>query len=856
MRRVQLRSSVTWTVLIGLLAMTAYILMTIILKDETVFAANTSYYVDAIGGNDSNSGTSTTSAWKTLAKVNATTFGAGDKILLKAGTSYTGQLWPKGSGVSGNPIIVDKYGAGSKPIINGAGTVTETVRLYNQQYWEISNLEITNIGATRALRRAVWIEAADIGTANHIYLTNLDIRDVNSLLGDWELDGGGIIIRVSGGAVPTIFNDVRIEGNTLTKVDSTGIFVRSTWMNRGAIMVGAGPWAGSTNIVVRNNTLNDIGGDGIVICESTAPLVEYNVVANADKRTSGSHIAIWNINTDDALFQYNEAYLTRNPNGKDGLGFDADGNSHRTVFQYNYSHDNEGGFMDICNFEGTQAFNDDVVIRYNISQNDRYRIFANCGRNVNANIYNNTIFTAAGGNTLFLWDYADPTTSDSMLNFRNNIIYNTGVLSFDCAECTRGYTPRSFDYNTFFGNHHSSEPADPHKSTADPKFVNPGSGGNGRNTVDGYKLRSDSPSINTGVTIANNGGKDYWGNTVPYAGGATDRGAFEYQGTPPSTPITPPIGTTWKASLQFGSVQGQDQWYYKQKNLFLGTYSNDTWNAVNQWWAGSQFYAIITKNLIAPDAANDSIRAWVAPASGTITISGRVRKSNVTCGDGAIATIMKNSTLLWGPQTVAYNDALGYSHYLTTTVTAGDTIYFGINKNTLNDYCDTLNWDPTITWGDRKVWKASEGFSETQGQDQWHYREWNGSSYTYKTWDAAKGFWVGNVNYSTIMNTSQHAQTGRDAVRTWVAPKAGTVTITGTAKKDNVNTGDGVVVSILQNLTTIWGNQTIAWDDSTGYTHSVVITVAAGDNIDFRVQSNAVNDYGDNVNWDPIITYN
>ena len=37
-------------------------------------------------------------AWASLSKVDATTFQPGDRILFRDGDSWTGQLWPKGSG--------------------------------------------------------------------------------------------------------------------------------------------------------------------------------------------------------------------------------------------------------------------------------------------------------------------------------------------------------------------------------------------------------------------------------------------------------------------------------------------------------------------------------------------------------------------------------------------------------------------------------------------------------------------------------------------------------------------------------------------------------------------------------------
>ena len=45
-------------------------------------AAATTYYVDAVTGADSNSGTSTAAPWKTIKKVNSRTYGSGDEVLL------------------------------------------------------------------------------------------------------------------------------------------------------------------------------------------------------------------------------------------------------------------------------------------------------------------------------------------------------------------------------------------------------------------------------------------------------------------------------------------------------------------------------------------------------------------------------------------------------------------------------------------------------------------------------------------------------------------------------------------------------------------------------------------------------
>src|SRR5690242_14392677 len=94
-------------------------------------AGGTSYYLDATTGSDANAGTGPAAPWKSLAKLNATTFHAGDQVLLKAGQVWSGQLWPKGSGAAGSPIVLSSYGSGSRPRIDGAGRVTSTVKLHD-----------------------------------------------------------------------------------------------------------------------------------------------------------------------------------------------------------------------------------------------------------------------------------------------------------------------------------------------------------------------------------------------------------------------------------------------------------------------------------------------------------------------------------------------------------------------------------------------------------------------------------------------------------------------------------------------------------------------------------------------------
>ena len=85
------------------------------------------YYVDSQTGNDTRSGLSPKQAWASLDRVNQSDFAPGDRILLKRGTRYTGQLRPGSSGREGRPIVISSYGLGALPRIDGNGIFLDAV---------------------------------------------------------------------------------------------------------------------------------------------------------------------------------------------------------------------------------------------------------------------------------------------------------------------------------------------------------------------------------------------------------------------------------------------------------------------------------------------------------------------------------------------------------------------------------------------------------------------------------------------------------------------------------------------------------------------------------------------------------
>jgi len=326
------------------------------------------YYVDSAFGEDASRGNRPNAPWQTLKKVNSTEFRPGDRILFRCDSVWRGQLAPKSSGAEGKPIVISLYGRGERPRIDGDGSVEDAVRLYNVQYIELRNLEVTNHANGESVRRGVHIFLDNFGTAKHIVVAGMYIHDVNGT--NAKKDNGGIIFRTNGDRTPSRFDGLTIERNIIWKVDRSAIAAQSYHWSRAH-------WFPSLNVVIRDNLVDDIGGDGIVPWATDGALVEHNIARNCNRRAGSYNAGIWPWSTDNSLFQLNEASSTRTT--LDGQGFDSDFNSRHTLFQYNYSHDNEGGFMLICtpgkrNAEQNLG-NIGTVVRHNISRNDRARIF-------------------------------------------------------------------------------------------------------------------------------------------------------------------------------------------------------------------------------------------------------------------------------------------------------------------------------------------------------------------------------------------------------------------------------------------------------------------------------------------------
>ena len=416
------------------------------------------YYVDAQTGKDDNSGLSPAEAWQTLRQVNITTFKAGDSILFRSGQVWEGMLFPMGSGEEGRPVVVSKYGGVERPVIHGGHAdpmvfdeirAIQTVLLYNQQHWVISDLEITNMPDNQIedfkdngyeKRRGIFVVASDTGELRNITIKNNYIHHVK---GDDTKDfkgSGGIMVSVIGKKKPSYFNGVSILYNCVYMVNRTGIGLSSYWQRRPrdgvypySWMDEMGSYQANLNVVIRGNDVQSIGGDGIVPQTSFKALLEYNMVDSAALRSEAYNVGLWAWNSDSVLIQYNEVSNTMTK--RDGMAFDFDAYSVGHICQYNFSHNNMGGFMLFHGYsdEVPDAMNVGHIVRNNISMNDEDLIFHFYGEGQTGSlIYNNLFYNENPKVTPVV---VDGNPSDVQLT--NNIFHITnmeecvGIHSFD-----------------------------------------------------------------------------------------------------------------------------------------------------------------------------------------------------------------------------------------------------------------------------------------------------------------------------------------------------------------------------------------------------------------------------------------
>ena len=388
----------------------------------------TTYYVDSSTGSDSNAGTTPQKAWKSINRINEKIFHPGDSILFAANGVWLSPLQPQGSGTTGKPIVISSYGNGNLPLFAGKGfTGKGVISLFNQSYWEISNLELTNDAPIYGDRRGIEIKAANAGVIHHIHLKNLLIHHIKGLPGNGDAakKTAGIYITVTDDTGRfTRFDDILIDGCIIYDVANEGIALNHEKFEKSGYP-GDDTWSMRkfTNVTIRNNVIYRITKNAMIIRMTEGGIVEHNLCFQTATHLTGN--TIFSRNAKGTLFQYNEGFLNMS-HDHDGSLYDPDLCSPETIWQYSYSHDNAHGLLWIC----TTQKDNNIIVKNNISENDRgFLIYYNYAFK-NIDVYRNIFLTGSHVTPYLIRE--NPRKLHLSISFRDNYIYNKSRhLSFE-----------------------------------------------------------------------------------------------------------------------------------------------------------------------------------------------------------------------------------------------------------------------------------------------------------------------------------------------------------------------------------------------------------------------------------------
>jgi len=528
----------------------------------TSVACQTNYYISA-AGSDSNNGTSSTTPWTSIAKVNNPGFNytAGTCLNFRGGDNFSGNLDLDGnSNVSGpsasNPIVIQSYGTGDATTTSSqGGAQTAAIFVNNVPGIVIQNLivragAVTQYGIQVAGSTSGVIRNNDVGgftttstsdAAADIYVGSSTMlvygNTVHGLSGPSSLDDHGIHVAwVSG--------NITIQGNTIYNIGgrSSSQGASGGYSGNGINFTGSA-CNGSCSHLIERNLVHDVGGNNNE-CGGPAGILVYQLTDAITTRLNEVH----------HVQPLNAVY----PGGCDWDGIDMDAGVTNAIVEYNFVHDNFGAgllvFMaDLGNGWGPNTY------RYNISQND-YTGGCNQGYfgavtfvgkiSAISYFYNNTIFFNAnvpnspavawadgsspakgsifennlivtGANSIALkCNGPDPATNTT---FKNNAYYSTtGVFSVgnNCAANAQNLTQWQASVLGGDTGANTNNPMFAGTTPASACTWTPSATTTPAACATAYQLQSGSPDIGTGISIASPGTMDLFGIPIPNGTGS------------------------------------------------------------------------------------------------------------------------------------------------------------------------------------------------------------------------------------------------------------------------------------------------------------------------------------------------
>ncbi|HYG34102.1 MAG TPA: right-handed parallel beta-helix repeat-containing protein [Clostridia bacterium] len=376
------------------------------------------YYVRP-GGDDAASGTATTTAWRTIERVNRARLQPGDRVLFEAQQTFTGNLLLDSgdAGMPDKPVIIGSFGEGRATIQAGLGY---GVLVRNAGGIEVRDLICIGADCKRNCGAGVAFVNTMVGNTRlkYVRIHNVEASGFGRELakpgtypeGYQHPQGAGIL--VAGNAddhSKSGFQDVEITNCTCYDNAYYGILITGYWDNHPTRYANANVHIANCRVYANPGDPlyhENHSGSGILVEDCDGGLVERCIAYDNGALCNdapGGPSGIWTAVANRVIIQGCESFNNRTGSAPDGVGFDLDGGCTECVLQYNYSHDNDGAGFLVFTYAGAPHTDRGNIVRFNISENDARKLgdyggiwVRNAGKGMTGlRIYNNTIIAGS-----------------------------------------------------------------------------------------------------------------------------------------------------------------------------------------------------------------------------------------------------------------------------------------------------------------------------------------------------------------------------------------------------------------------------------------------------------------------------
>ena len=471
------------------------------------FAASTgeAYYIDAINGDDGNSGLSEADAVKTINGLKLGNITAGTKFLFKNGGRYecTATLGDV-SGTKDNPIVISSYGDGERAVLY-TNESTEVLRLIDCSYVTVCDLDITapNGGG-------IWIntvtKASEGITIDNVYFYDMPNGKVTSRD---DFSSGAARARAAV-MVKSLPGTSRFPVNNLTITNCEVYDVANGFIIWGSWNEAETPWCENESeidpvfnegLLIKDCYLHDMDAEAMVIGMCDGALVTdcraIDCCQGEGVDENGEILyftaAMWFWGSVNSTIQYCE--IAGQKNFGDGMTVDFDSYSHNCTYQYIYSHDNMRFMCNNPNYSGHHG----NTVRYCLSVNDNggrsTTAVGSCGEH-EFNFYNNTIINSA--------EFQFKNMYNAYVANNVFVMQDGATFAYDIDNMLRGNV---FENNCYYNA--MTPIIDINAMNTVPGFV-----GNNTEDTGSYVLSKDSPLIGAGSNVDDSLTTDFFGNEI------------------------------------------------------------------------------------------------------------------------------------------------------------------------------------------------------------------------------------------------------------------------------------------------------------------------------------------------------